>query len=142
MTNMRKPPKKLFNGCTKSCPREGPGSTVSTFLQRFNPSFSLSFSLYIYIYLVSFGVYPRRGEVHSRTHTVTKLRGRLPLREAVPLRLISRYIYIYNVSRGRRRFSLREFFQLQGFTISLLWDLCDFSRNVYEKEKFFLFWFL
>lgn len=30
---------------------------------------------------------------------MTKLRGRLPLREAVPLRLISRYIYIYIMFR-------------------------------------------
>ena len=69
-TNTRKPPKKLFSGCTRSCLREGPGSTVSTFIQRFtilitSSSALFALSMFARLYAYATGVKSHSTNLHT-----------------------------------------------------------------------------
>lgn len=111
------------------------------------PSFNRLFnrpSLFLYIYIYISRFFPCLYEkglksTRERSHTATKLRGRLPLREAVPLRLISRCIYVYNLSPDDV-FLCEDFFTSYYFlTLGSLWFRKSLKREV-EYTFFSFLW--
>ena len=113
----------------------------SRFHSEYLPSTFLIVPLSFYIYISRF--FPCLYEkglksTRERSHTATKLRGRLPLREAVPLRLISRCIYVYNLSPDDV-FLCEDFFTSYYFlTLGSLWFRKSLKREV-EYIYFFPF---